>query len=309
MLVILSLNTAVDRTLSVPGFSIGQIHRADRVEVAAGGKGLNVARVVRQLGEPVRVVGFLGGVASAFIHEQCAIMGIEQRWIDIVGETRTCVIAVDPRSGVQTVLNEPGPTVTPAEVEGVREEIEYYSLAGDTLCISGSAPPGVPDGFYARIVEEARERGVTVLADVSGADLRSVAEERPWALTPNEDEYRGAFGDDGDPQDMARRLAARCDHAVLTLGHRGVLHASGDAAEWLRLPAVHTVNAVGSGDAFVAGFLTGSARGMSPPDAVRLGMACGAANASRFEGGIGAQDDLSELMTRIERVSDDSLPS
>src|SRR5438270_1460463 len=117
MIVVLSLNTAVDRVLQVPGFAPGTVMRVREARAFAGGKGINVARNVRRLGLPVRVVGFLGGSPWDLIETQCGALGIETRWVRTEGETRTCVTVVDPESDRQTVLNEPGPEVRPDEVE------------------------------------------------------------------------------------------------------------------------------------------------------------------------------------------------
>jgi tagatose 6-phosphate kinase len=236
-------------------------------------------------------------MASAFIRDECAALGIDQRWVDIVEETRTCVIVVDPESGSQTVINESGPTVTAGEVEWLLEEIEYYVEPGDFLSISGSAAPGAPADLYARIVRQLRARGVNVLADVSGDELRSVTDAHPWALAPNVEEAAAAFGMRHDPHEIARRLASFTDHVLLTRASEGVLYAAGDTMIEIMPPRVQALNAVGSGDALVAGFLTGVSRGMSLAEAVRLGVACGAANAERFEQGIGSVVDIERLLT------------
>ena len=189
MITVLSLNTAVDRILVVPGFGAGEVYHAERALICAGGKGLNVARVVRRLGEPVQVVGFLGGAPERLIQGACVSLGIEQRWIKIERETRTCVTVVDPRSKSQTVVNEAGPVIGPREIDSLRAELLRSVHRNDMLCISGSAPPGVPVEFYAEIVREMRRRGVLVLVDVSGAAStrrRRAKRPRPGTRAPTE---------------------------------------------------------------------------------------------------------------------------
>lgn len=299
MIVILSLNTAVDRVMLVPHFEVGKVYRAERLLAYAGGKGLNVARALRNLGEPVRVVGFLGGSPGSFLRERCAALGIDQRWVEIEDESRTCVIVVDPASGEQTVVNEPGPTVTEFDLDRLRRTLREATSPGDFLCISGSAPPGVPDDFYAAIVRELRTREVRVLADVSGTVLRLTLDARPWAVAPNQDETAAAFSCNDNPVLLARRLAQYTEHALLTLGSRGVIYAH-DGSVWrLEPPPVQTVNAVGSGDAFAAGFLAGMERGLQPLDAIKLGIACGASNASRLEPEIGPAAEIEHLTRQV----------
>ena len=305
MIVVLSLNTAVDRVVRIPEFVAGHVYRGEDAEFHAGGKGLNVARALRRLGEPVRVVGFLGGMPREFIRRGCAELGIEQRWVEIEGETRTCVIVVDPASESQTVVNEPGPMVREEEVRRLREELRRSTAPGDLLCISGSAPPGVPDDCYAQIIGDLQPREVRVLADVSGKVLRLALEAHPWAVAPNYEETVAAFSRGGSEVEMAELLTEYTEHALLTLGRDGVLYAHQGAAWRLRPPNIRTVNAVGSGDAFVAGFLAGVARGLDSLDAVRLGVACGASNASRLEPNIGPMEEIEELAegVSVEPVS------
>jgi tagatose 6-phosphate kinase len=285
MIVVLSLNTALDRILVVPRFSVGEVFRAERSEVFAGGKGINVARVLRQLDVPVRVVGFLGGLPEPFIRDRLARAGIDQRWVTVDGESRTCVIVVDPISEEQTVLNEPGPHVSPAELDRVRSTLADSTGPGDILCVSGSAPPGVPDELYGDIIRDMQERGVRTLIDASGGALRAGLLAAPWAAAPNVEECASAIGS-GEPMELARRLSEHAEHALLTMGAEGLLYAHRGTVRTFRAPRVKTVNAVGSGDALVAGFLAGIEQGMEPADALRLGMACGAVNAGRLEPGI-----------------------
>jgi tagatose 6-phosphate kinase len=303
MIAVLSLNTAVDRLLLVSDFLAGEVYRAERAEAFAGGKGVNVARVLRQVGESVRLIGTLGGTAAPFIGARCEELGIDARWVPIAGETRTCTIIVDPRSEHQTVLNEPGPILTPEEVERVREEVVRSVSAGDMLCISGSAPPGVPHDFYGELVRALRARGVRVLVDASGDALRSAWESRAWAVAPNETESARALGMERDAPEMVRRLAEQVDHVLLTRGARGLLYAHGGRVWQVAPPPIVAVNAVGSGDALAAGFLAGISRGLPGPEAVRLGVACGASNAARFEPGIGTADEIERLLGEIQVIS------
>lgn len=303
MITVLSLNTAIDRVLVVPGFEPGRVYRAERAHPYAGGKGLNVVRALYRLGAAVRVIGFLGGSPKPFVEERCTAMGVGQHWVETAGESRTCAIIVDPGSGEQTVVNEPGPTVADADLERLRSVLQAATVSGDVLCISGSAPPGAPDGLYAEIVRSMHDRGVRVLADVSGAVLRLTLDAHPWAVAPNLDECVAAFSDVDrsrvTPADMAKRLVEHAELALLTLGREGLVVADGRHAWLLHPPPVETVNAVGSGDAFVAGFLAGIARDLSPLDAARLGVACGASNAARLEPDIGTPDEVETLAAAV----------
>ncbi|HEY8686829.1 MAG TPA: hexose kinase [Chloroflexota bacterium] len=296
MIVVLSLNTAIDRLMLVPGFAGGQVYRAERSVAVAGGKALNVARVLRRLGHPVRVVGMLGGMPESFVRTWCDREGIEGHWVRIEMDSRTCVIVVDPQSAHQTVLNEPGPRLNSSDMRRIDAAIEQTTQEGDTLCISGSAPPGVAASFYADLIVRMRERGIRVLVDTAGAALRLALDALPWAAAPNASECATALSHAEDPPTLIAALSERVEHAILTIGSEGLLYAHGDRIWRVRPPAIQTVNAVGSGDACVAGFLAGIIRGLPPLDAIQLGVACGAANAARFEPGI-------ESVAEVERLS------
>lgn len=311
MIVVLSANTAVDRVLLIPSFRAGAVFRAERAEDFAGGKGLNVARVLRMLGERVRVVGTLAGAPGPAIDAWCQEAGVDTTWVTVAGETRTCTIVVDPGSGRQTVLNTPGPRLAPRDIDRLRDAIHRGTVQGDILCISGSAPPGVPDHFYGDIVLACRQRGVRCLLDVSGAALRLALEMRPWAASPNAHEYAGALSLPLDQPALVSQLASSTEHAILTLGEEGLMYAHAGVELRITPPRLKTVNAVGSGDACVAGFLAGMERGWADEDAIRFGVACGASNASRFEPGIGGPEEVERLAAQVtvERISDGSRTS
>jgi 1-phosphofructokinase family hexose kinase len=296
VIVVLSLNTAIDRLMLVPGFAGGRVYRAECSVAVAGGKALNVARVLRRLGHPVRVVGTLGGMPESFVRTWCDREGIEGHWVRIETDSRTCVIVVDPQSAHQTVLNEPGPRLNSSDMRRIDAAIEKTTQEGDTLCISGSAPPGVAASFYADLIVRMRERGIRVLVDTAGAALRLALDALPWAAAPNASECATALSHAEDPPTLIAALSERVEHAILTIGSEGLLYAHGDRIWRVRPPAIQTVNAVGSGDACVAGFLAGIIRGLPPLDAIQLGVACGAANAARLEPGI-------ESVAEVERLS------
>lgn len=301
MIVVLSLNTAVDRTYLVRHFELGGVFRAENMVAEPGGKGINVARVLRRLDVPVRLVGLLGGLPTDPIRRGCEEMGIDARWVPIAGETRTCTIVVDGTSPHATVVNEEGPSTTASEVEFLVTEIERATEPGDVLSIAGSAPPGVPTTFYAEVIRAMRRKDVRVLVDAGGSLLRVTCEAHPWAVAPNYEETMAAFpGEVATPAQAARRLARTSDIALLTMGADGVL--LDDSRDALRIspPRVTALNPVGSGDAFVAGFLAGIEDGRSRIDAVKWGIACGASNAARLFQGVERPDRLKDLVSAVE---------
>lgn len=295
---VVSLNTAIDRTLVVSGLRPGGIYRADSVHTDAGGKGLNVARVLRQLGQPARVVGFLGGMATPFVRERCAAMGIEQRWVPIEGESRTCLILLDGEGGQPTVINEPGPAVSGSELNSLRRTLLQAVSGDDIVCLSGSAPPGVPEGAIREIISSLKRSGVRVLADTSEARLQEALDTSLWAVTPTIEEATGVLGP-LQPVDLAAALAARAEHVVLTQGAQGALYA-GDGELWqLTPPVISALNPIASGDALVAGFVSRMINGDSGLDSARFAVACGTANAAQIESGISSRSEVEAIAPQV----------
>jgi 1-phosphofructokinase family hexose kinase len=312
-LTVLSLNTAVDRTLVVPDLALGGISRAREVYVEAGGKGLNVARVLRQLGEPVHVAGFLGGKPAPFIRARCDALGIEQHWVETAGDSRTCLILVDGKGGHPTVVNEDGPAVRDTEVDALRRLLDAVVKPGDIACLSGSVPPGVPDGLVRDIVSSLQTRGIRVLVDTSEARLGEALAASPWAVTPTAGEAAGALGP-MPPADLAGALAVRACHVILTRGARGAIYACGGDRWQLTPPAVVALNPIASGDALAAGFLHCMEEGASGLESARFAVACGTANAARIAPGIPSPAEVEAVAAAVmvERIGegdrDDSRP-
>lgn len=295
---VLSLNTAIDRTLVVPGLRPGGIYRTESVRVDAGGKGLNVARVLRQLGEQVRVIGFLGGAALPLVRERCSAMGIEQHWVEIEGESRTCLILLDGEGGPPTVINESGPSVRKTEVEELRRALPTIVQPGEIVCLSGSAPPGTPPDFVREMVSSLQSGGARVLVDTSEVRLGEALDALPWAVTPTRGEAAGVLGA-RPAEHLAEILAARAEQVVLTEGAQGAVYA-GEGVLWrLTPPAITAVNPIASGDALAAGFMARMARGDTGLESARFGVACGTANAAQIAAGIPSIAEIESIARKV----------
>lgn len=300
-----SLNAAVDKRLHVAGFQTGRVHRVTSMEATAGGKGLNVTRVAHALGAPVLAVGFIGGGNGAWIRSRLEKDGIGQDWVTIGHETRICLNIVDDVSGSSTELLEPGPDITPDEKDTFLQLWRKICVRGRWLTLSGSLPRGLGDDFYALLIAEAKRAGAHVVLDTSGAPLEHGARSGPHTLKPNEDEFRQWTG--ADPRDTCavRRLAAELgrggvEAVIVSLGKEGCIAARPDGETWRAAPpAIQAVNPVGSGDSFVAGWTVASAGGLPMPDALRLAVAAGTANAMTPGTGSVRPEDAAELVARV----------
>ncbi|MFD5009184.1 1-phosphofructokinase family hexose kinase [Streptomyces chartreusis] len=278
MILTVTLNTALDITYRVRALRPHASHRVSEVIERPGGKGLNVARVLAALGHEVTVTGFTGGATGRVVQDQLTgVPGVVDALLPVSGPTRRTIAVVDERTGDTTQLNEPGPTVTPAEWSAFQEAYDDLLASASVVALCGSLPPGVPVGAYAGLVRSAKAAEVPVLLDTSGEALRRGVAARPDIIKPNADELAELTGSH-DPlratQD-ARRRGART--VVASLGESGLLAVTPEG-RWQATPPTRLHgNPTGAGDAAVAGLLSGLVEKLPWPDRLTRATALSAA--------------------------------
>jgi len=188
MIVTVTLNAAIDRTLTVPNFQRGQRHRASAGVTLAGGKGINVARALKALGVPVVATGLVGGTTGSRIVEGLTAEAILNDFVHIEGESRTSTAVVDPTGGTYTEINAWGPSVRPEELEMLREKLRYLTQDAEFVVFAGSLPRDVDTGFYADVTRELAKRHVPTVLDTEGEPLRLGVEAEPFLVSPNQTE-------------------------------------------------------------------------------------------------------------------------
>ncbi len=290
MILCVTPNPAVDRTLIVDRLVLGEIHRVSEPIVAAGGKGLNVARVLRTLGGEVLCAGFLGGHSGRLVADLAAAEGLVGEWTWIAGETRTCVIVVEPSHHDATVINEPGPAVAPADWQRLADQVARAARGAVMVCLSGSLPPGSAPADYAALLARLRDAKLRVWADTSGPALAAALGVGGVGIKVNGAEASALLGAPvrglEEALTAARELHERTGApVVLTLGGQGALLADGDVCWHAQPPPIEVVSTVGSGDAFLAGLAHALANGVAAPAALARAAAAGSANACSAGGG------------------------
>jgi tagatose 6-phosphate kinase len=295
-----TLNTALDITYRVRALRPHATHRVTEVTERPGGKGLNVARVLAALGHEVTVTGFTGGATGRTVRERLtAAPGVVDALVPVSGPTRRTIAVVDTASGDTTQLNEPGPTVTPAEWSAFQEAYEDLLPAMSAVALCGSLPPGVPVGAYAVLVRLARAAGVPVLLDTSGEPLRRGVAARPDLIKPNADELAELTGSH-EPlratQD-ARRRGARS--VVTSLGSDGLLAATPEGRWRATPPARIHGNPTGAGDSAVAGLLSGLVEQLPWPHRLSRAVALSAATVMAPVAGEFDRAAYEELVGRV----------
>jgi 1-phosphofructokinase len=300
MLLCLTPNPAIDRVLVVPGFRNAEVCRVTERRDQAGGKGLNVARAARTLGLAARACGPLAGDTGRRIAALAANEGLDARWAWLPeGESRVCVLVTDTAARDTLTINEPGPHFAPAAWQLLAEHVRAVAAGAAALASSGSLPPGVAPGPFLELLAEVGG-GIPVYLDTSGATLVAALDQPLAMLKVNAHELGDALGEPiTTPAEAARaaeRVRTRGPRAVIvTLGAQGAVAADQSGAWWARPPAITPVSPVGSGDAVLAGAAAGFDRGGSLADMLRLGVACGAANALVLGAGVMRPEDVERL--------------
>lgn len=280
MIVTVTPNPAIDVTYRADGLGPGVSLRVDAPAVRAGGKGVNVARVVRQTGRPVLAVVTAGGTAGADLLRDLVASGIRHRAVTVAAETRRSLALVDGAVGDTTILNERGSHLTGAEVAALRAAVLDGLGAAACLVISGSLPPGMPENFPADLVGAARAAGVPVVVDAVGPALFAACAAGADLVKPNLDELTATTGAT-DPVAGGRALLdAGARRVVVTLGGDGMVALDGarpDEVVRARLPRALRGNPTGAGDAAVAAAAVSLAEATSTTTLLRRAVAWSAA--------------------------------
>jgi 1-phosphofructokinase/tagatose 6-phosphate kinase len=317
MIITVTLNAAIDKTLAVPNFRLGRRHRAVEQAAMAGGKGVNVARALRALGQPVIATGVAGGPTGTRIVEHLTEEGILNDFVRIREESRTSIAVVDPTSGDQTEINEHGPHVTEAELELFVDKLLYLAKGAAVCVISGSLPRGVDAGLYARLIEEMKRLDVLTVLDSEGEPMILGTRKGPDVVSPNELEAEGLVGHEFSDEEDRRvavgeitGLGAR--EAILTLpdGCLAMVMEGGERALYrATLEPLEPVSSVGSGDAFLAGFVAARYGERDVEDCLRFAVACGAESTQHFGAGVVEKREVERLVpdVRVEQLETPAL--
>ncbi|MZP29546.1 1-phosphofructokinase [Heliobacterium undosum] len=318
MILTVTLNTAIDKTYWVECFQAGDVKRVKKVIATAGGKGLNVARVIHALGEPVLATGFVGGFTGRYIESKLDEQQVRHDFVRLDEESRTCINIIDETTGVHTEVLEPGPAVMSGDTERLLKRFQTLLERCTVVTLSGSLPQSIDVDIYKRLITIAKEAGKKVILDTSGEALMRSMGAAPTLIKPNRNEVSQILGspvrDAGEAARAVRELLALGpESAAISLGSDGVVlgwgaglrdkHSSrsgGATVLWARPPAIQPVNTVGCGDAMVAAFALVLRRGYAAEAMVRFAVAVSAASALTTETGGCRVDDVAELMELVE---------
>lgn len=307
MIVTVTMNPSIDISYPLATLKIDTVNRTNKVTKTAGGKGLNVTRVIHDLGGNVLATGVLGGFHGAYIAEELKKAGIKQDFTPIAEESRDSIAIL--HEGNQTEILESGPTVSEDEQAAFLEKFEELIKQADIVTISGSLAKGFPSDFYQKLVQIAQQHAVKALVDTSGESLKQVitAKQKPYLIKPNLEELEALLGQafsleelDDIQAALSQPLFEGIEWIVVSLGKDGAIAKYQDTFYRVEIPTIQVVNPVGSGDSTIAGFAYGLSQAMPPMDLLKMCMATGMANAQENKTG---HVDPANVKNHFEKIS------
>ncbi|MGI8594978.1 MAG: 1-phosphofructokinase family hexose kinase [Solirubrobacteraceae bacterium] len=308
MIITVTLNAAIDRTLDVPNFRLGRRHRSVEQTTFPGGKGVNVARALKRLDQPVIATGFVGGQTGTRIVEGLTSESVPNDFVRIAEESRTNTAIVEPTTGEQTEVNEPGPDVGELELELFTDKLMYLAQGAQVVVFAGSLPRGAGTEVYGRLVRELRKRGLTTIVDTDGEPLRQAVRAEPSVVSPNvleaEELVGHEFNDDEDRVIAVREMVQLgADEAIMTVGDGCFAQVLVDGAPRLyrvRVEPRPARSTIGSGDAFLAGYVACRYTGSASEECLRFAVACGAESTEHLGAGVLDPAKIERVMAEVE---------
>jgi tagatose 6-phosphate kinase len=303
MITTVTLNVSIDKAYVINQLNKGEVMRVIKCTNTPGGKGLNVARVIKLCGEEVLATGFVGGHAGAYVEDKLKEQQVPCDFQHTNTETRSCINILE-NDGTSTELLEAGEPVTQEEVNAFLQKFDEIIDKSEVITISGSAPKGVDTGIYAAMVRKVKEKGKKVILDTSGQLLKEGIKACPTMIKPNSDEIEALLGVPAANREElienARRLQSMgIEIVVVSLGAEGALVVTKDAVYHGKPPKITPVNTVGSGDSMVGAFAVGFARGYAIEEALRYAVSVSAANTLTMTTGNFNEDDRKAIYEKV----------
>jgi len=308
MIITVTLNAAIDKSLSVPNFRMGRRHRTVDQRTMAGGKGVNIARTLKALGQPVIATGFAGGATGTHIVEQLTEESILNDFVRIREESRTNTSVLDPTTGEQTEINERGPSVSAREIELFRDKLLYLARGAAIVVFAGSLPRGVEPDLYASLIRDLERLDVITVVDTDGEPMRHAVRAEPDVVSPNVVEAEELVGHEFSSEEERSRavgeiIALGPREAIMTLPDGCFAQVLVDGHAMLKRARIELREPIakrGSGDAFLAGYVAARYEGRPPDQCVRFGVACGAESTARLGAGLIDPREARRLMGDVE---------
>lgn len=310
MIATVTLNPALDKSIYVDRLHPNDANRILRVEVDAGGKGINASRVLKELGDETIALGFIGGQVGSFIELVLKNEGIPTDFVHVKSDTRTNVCIQEMTGSPPTMLNEPGPTISEQDFDQLFDKVRKIAKESSFVIFGGSLPPGVPKDIYQLLVKVVQDSESKAILDSDGEPMRMGMKSVPYMIKPNREEAERLVNlrvkNVGEATRAANILTKTgVKVVVISMGAEGAVAASADEVWHAVPPRVTAVSTIGSGDSMVAGIAHILSKGGSLGEALKWGTAAGAATAMTDGTAICKHRQVQDLLdkVRLERVS------
>ena len=300
--VTVTLNPAIDRTVTISNFTAGAVNRVESVRSHPGGKGVNVASALADHGHSVAVTGFLGRSNAGAFEELFGEKKIVDHFVRIAGQTRIGIKITDSVRAETTDINFPGPAPSSEELSMLRWQIA--TLEAEWFVVAGSLPPGVDPNIYRDLIASLRQSGRKVLLDTSGEPFSLALEARPTVVKPNIHEFEAFVGhplsNEQEVVAAARTLIDRgIELVVISMGREGACFVTATESVMARPPEIEVKSTVGAGDAMVAGILSGQLEKLPLGECARLATAFSIDSLGRLESGLSARSEIETAMQKV----------
>lgn len=298
MIYTVTLNPSIDYLVEVENFQMGKVNRTSYDAKFPGGKGINVSRVLKRLGNSTTALGFIGGQTGEFVKRFLRQEEIFTDFTEIAGDTR---INIKLKTGLETEINSQGPVISKGNYQQLFSQIEQLNN-NDILILSGSIPQSVPSDVYEAMARSCAHNGIKVVVDTSGKELLNVLPHRPFLIKPNHHELGELFSTEIRTVDDAREYGAKlveagAQNVIVSMAGQGAVLCSGGESYSANVPKGNVINSVGAGDSMVAGFIGTYERTGDILSAFRFSLAAGSATA--FSSDLGTLDKIEELLPQI----------
>lgn len=305
MILTVTLNPSVDRTLFVEKLTPFDTNRVVHAETDAGGKGVNLSRVVAELGGETLALGFLGGGPGAFVRSVLDVQGVHHGFIEVPGETRINVsVEEEDHQHPPTVFNERGPKIEPEHWEKLIEKCKATAPRATWACLGGSIPPGLPKDAFLTLGKLFKEAGCKLAIDADGEPMRIALQAKPDLIKPNMSEAERLLGHPlrtlAQTVDSVREFCrAGIEYPIISRGKAGAVLGTKERIYIAHSPEVRARSTIGSGDSMIAGFLWALTSGKSPAEAFAWANAAGAATATTNGAEIAQRPVILELLNQV----------
>lgn len=298
MIYTVTFNPSIDYVMFTNQFEVGELNRAHETNKFAGGKGINVSRVLKTLNIKSTATGFVGGFPGEFIKDALNQANILTDFIEIKDDTR---INVKLKSGLETEINGPGPNINPYDYEQFLTKMKN-TQSEDTIIIAGSVPSSLQNPVYQEVAEILKQTGANLIVDAEKDLMKSVLAYNPKFVKPNKHELEEIFDKqietDQEVIECAEQLLNEgAQRVIVSLGGEGAIYVDRQTRLKAIVPSGQVVNTVGSGDSTVAGMVAGLEAGKDIESAFKLAVSCGTATA--FNADLANLEDIENVMTQV----------